>query len=309
MAFKSFTAAACALTALSGLAHAQEFSGAATLGYGHTSISNGGGDANGFTLDGTGTLAFGNGLFLGMDGSFATVDPDGPANDIDTTDLGLDLTYQAASGLTVGGYLDYADIDINLPGGLAADASVTSYGVKGGYTTASFGAEAHVGLSETSPSLPSGVDWTDYGLNLRYRPSERTQIGGHWVNTHLSGPGGSTDITSLGLGASHGFGMGWSAFAGLNWLDLDAANSDVTTFGLGVGYDLSQVTSVPAQLSLELARSNLDTPAGDAHADTIRLGVTLPLGDRGTSAPLNSVSRGVIAPRHNAISTLVDTSF
>lgn len=293
-----------------GVGLAQEFSGAATLGYGNASVSDGGGDITTFTLDGAGFVDFQNGFELGFNGSFKSADADGPGNDLDGTDLGLDLSSRLPSGFMLGGYVDFIDLDVSLPGGgFTANADVTSYGLKTGYVTDQIEAEFHIGLSETSPSLPSGVDWTDYGANLRYDISDRTSVGGHLLRTEISGPGGTGDVNSVGLGGEHGFGIGWTAFGGVNWIELDGANSDITTVGLGLGYDLATVTSLPAQLSLELARSNLDTGAGDADVDTVRLGVTIPLGGYKSGAPLNSVSRSTTKPRHNALSTLVDTTF
>ena len=288
---------------------AQEFSGAVTLGYGVTSISDGLGDATSPTLDGTGTVSFDNGLHLGFDGSFSHVDPDGAGGDEQIIDLGVSANYQFTSGATVGAYVDHIDFEVNnVFGGASADFGGTSYGLSAGYVSNVFGAEFHVGTTDTSPSLGGDVDWLDYGLNLRYAPSERTRLGGHWVQTEISTPVGDIELSSVGFGADHQFGMGWSAFGGVNWANLELLDTDLTTFGLGVGYDLSQVTAVPAQISLELARSNLDTPVGDAHADTMRFGVTIPLGRRKTSTPLNSLSRSMMAPRHNAISTLYGSS-
>lgn len=75
------------------------------------------------------------------------------------------------------------------------------------------------------------------------------------------------------------FSNGWSGFAGVNWFDVDNVNLDATTFGVGVGYDLKQVSQVPALVSLELARSDVSLGGTSADVDTIRLGVTFPLGN------------------------------
>jgi hypothetical protein len=119
-----------------------------------------------------------------------------------------------------------------------------------------------------------------------------------------------TNLTSIGIGASHDFGAGITGFGGINRVDFDAANLDTTSYGLGVGYDLSQISSVPGQVSLELARTNLDASiGGDVDVDTVRLGVTIPLGASRSQAPLNSLADSVMTPRHNALSTLFDNVF
>ncbi|QYX56715.1 hypothetical protein K1T73_17040 [Roseovarius sp. SCSIO 43702] len=309
MLFTRTVTLAAAGILVSGAGSAQEFSGAATLGYGHTSLSDGLGDANSYTLDGIGEVDFQNGFTIGMNGSLKKVDPDGSGNDTEAVDLGLELASRLPSGFMLGGYLDFINVDEDIGGGFATNADILSYGIKTGYVTDVLAAEFHIGLSETSPSLPSGVDWTDYGINLRYQATDRTEVGGHLLRSEISGPGGTGNIDSIGLSGSHGFGSGWTTFGGVNWADADGAGGDVTTFGVGVGYDLSRVAAVPAQLSLELARSNIETGAGDVDADTVRLGLTMPLGGGKTGAPLNSVSHATMKPRHNALSTLIDTTY
>ncbi|QFT93100.1 hypothetical protein FIU86_09610 [Roseovarius sp. THAF9] len=283
---------------------AQEFRGVGTLGYAHSSVSNGGGDISSFTLDGAGSVSFDSGVHLGFDGTIAKIDPDG-AGDLDTMDLGLTLNYQFNNGAVVGGYLDHASLD---PTG-AGSLDVTSYGLSGGYVTNQFGIELFLGESETSPSLPAGADWTDYGVNIRYAASEQFRVGGHYINSELSGGGGSVDIAAWGLGASYSFANGLSGFAGVNHLDISNVNADATTYGIGAGYSLDQVMSTSAMLSLELARTDVSLGAGSADVDTVRLGVTVPLVGANAEPPLNSVSRSVMSPRHNAVSTGLDAAF
>jgi hypothetical protein len=154
------------------------------------------------------------------------------------------------------------------------------------------------------------VDWVDYGVNLRYVVSPQARIGGHAMRSDISVPGGrDVEIDSYGIGGDYGFGNGWSGFGGLSYVELDAAGIDATTFGIGAGYDLKQISRVPAAVSLELSRTDLSQPGGGADVDTIRLSVTLPLGNRKNANPLNSVSRSAMSPRHNAVSTLLDAAF
>jgi hypothetical protein len=300
------TLLAVAISAVPGIVSAQEFQGVGTLGYGHSSISNGGGDVSSYTLEAAGSVSFDSGLHVGLDGRLARVDPDQITNDVDASDFGLKLNYQFKNGAVVGGYVDHANLDVS---GTALDVDVTSYGLSGGYVTDSFGAELFIGESETSPSLPGGVDWQDYGLKLRYVASERFRVGGHVIQSELSQGGADIDLTSWGVGGSYGFSNGWSGFAGVNWFDVDNVNLDATTFGVGVGYDLKQVSQVPALVSLELARSDVSLGGTSADVDTIRLGVTFPLGNANGTPPLNSVAHSAMSPRHNSVSTLVNTAF
>ena len=287
---------------------AQTFQGAATLGYGHSSVSDGGGDVSAPTLDAFGVVDFDNGLFLGLDGKFANIDPDAISGDLSLFDLGSTLTYQFTSGATVGAYLDYADTDLNTGLGFDLSGDATSYGIAGGYVAEGFGFEAWVGETETSPDL-DGVDWTDYGALFRYRASETAQFGAHYVRSELSGSGEKIDLSSFGIGGYYQFAQGWGTYAGISRQSLSDFDADTTTYGIGVDYDFRQTSEFPAQLSLELARTDLDVGGLSGDMDTVRVGLTFPLGKRTVATPLNSVARAAMAPRHNALTTLVDTAF
>lgn len=299
---------ACAVLALPGAGLAQDISGAATLGYAKSSIPNfAGGDEDTFTLDAAGDVDFRNGWNLGLDGSFAHINPD-DSGDANAVDLGLKLQYRNYGGAIFGGYVDYFDIDNN--GLLGLDADATSYGFTAGYGNALFQAEANIGWTDASVSgLGSTSDWMDYGVNVAYTPTAMTKIAGHWQLSDLDTRFGGTNFSSYGIAASHDFGSGFLGFGGITRVDFDAANVDATSFGFGLGYDLRQVSGLPALVSLELARTNVDTGFGDADADTVRLGLTLPFGNRASSAPLNSLADSIMTPRHNAISTLVDNAY
>jgi len=300
----AFMAAIAAAAFLPAAGQAQQAGGAVTLGYGHTDLSDGGGDLSSFTLDAAGNIAFNKNVNLGLYGSFVNADPDG-ADDITVGDVGAKLVYQFASGVIVGGYLDHATLDLDDIG----DLDATSFGGVTGYVAGDFGAEVFVGATETSPDLPSGVDWVDFGANVRYKVSPTARIGGHLMRSDISGSGEDVEIDTVGIGGDVAFGAGWAAFGGLNHSSVDLDDTDLTTFGIGVSYDLRHMTAIPGAVSVELARSHLDTSVGDADADTIRLGLTFPLGGQENSTPLNSVDRAVIAPRHNSLTTLLNAAF
>ncbi len=289
------------------IAGAQEFNGAATLGYGQSSISNGGGDFGTFTGDFTGTLSFDNGLHWGFDAKYYNADPDNISGDVSLWDLGTTLNYQFDNGGVLGGYLDYADFDSGL--GLNLSSDVTSYGISGGYVVENAGFEAWIGESETSPSLPNGTDWTDFGARFRYQASDSAVFGGHYVRSDVSGGGVNLDLYSVGLGGYYRFNSGWGTYAGLVHQSFSDLDLDYTTLGIGVDYNLLEISEIPGQVSLELARTDIDVGGASGDIDTLRFGLTFPLGGRTSSTPLNSVARAAMAPRHNALTTLEDTTF
>lgn len=306
MSMKSNVIMGAALAVMPLAVCAQDAGGAFTLGYGASSVSGPAGDLSTLSLDGVGNIALNNSFNIGFYGSFKNVDEDRTSNDLSASDFGLTLNYQFLNGVVVGGYLDYANLDF---GSFSRDLDATSYGGSLGYVNDTFGAEGFLGMTETSPDLAPGVDWVDYGLNLRYVVSPQARIGGHVMRSDVSGPGPDLEIDSYGIGGDYGFGNGWSGFGGLSYVDFNTGGIDATTFGVGVGYDLQQISRLPAAVSLELSRTDLSAPGANTDVDTLRLSVTLPLGNRPSTTPLNSVSRSAMAPRHNALSTLVDSAF
>ncbi|WP_162497381.1 hypothetical protein [Roseovarius dicentrarchi] len=306
MKIKSGGLALVTVLAAPGAGLAQDFSGAATLGYGYSSVSNVRPDVNTYTIDGAGTLDFMNGFSLDVDGSFHHANPDRGSN-MGVFDAGGVLNYNFGPGPVVGAYLEYASLDSN--GLLGRDINATSYGLTGGYEGPLLQAKLFYGGTDASTIIGAKSDWTDYGLNVAYTPTHSTTVAGHWMRSDIDAPAIETDATSYGVGAVHDFGYGFSGFGGISRLNFDALNIDATSYGLGIGYDFGQMAQVPAQLSLELARTTVDPVGRNTDIDSIRLGVTIPLGLRNGKAPLNSAANNAMSPRHNAVSTFYDNLY
>lgn len=288
---------ACALLTAPSAGLAQDFAGAATLGYAYSSVSNNQPSVNSYSLDGAGTFDFQGGFSLDVDGSLKHANMSRGSN-AGVFDLGGELNYRFLAGPVFGAYLEYANLDSN--GLLGRDIDAASYGLAGGYENDLIQAKLFFGGTDASSINGSSSNWTDYGVNVAYTPFETTKFAGYWMR---SDTGSSDKISSLGIGASHDFGAGFTGFGGISHMEFDAFNIDATAYGIGVGYDLSQLARLPAQLSLELARTTIDPVGRDTDIDTIRLGVTLPLGLRSGSAPLNSAAWKAMSPRHNALTT------
>lgn len=306
MKIRSGRLLACVLLAAPSAGLAQDFAGAATLGYGYSNVPNGLPNVNTYSLDGAGTLGFQNGFSLDVDGSIHHANPS-RGNNAGVFDVGGVLNYRFGVGPVIGAYLEYASLDSN--GLLGRDINATSYGLTGGYEGQLFQAKLFYGGTDASNIAGANSDWTDYGLNVAYTPTLNTTVAGHWMRSDIDSPLIETDATSFGIGAGHDFGNGFSGFGGITRLNFDAVNIDATSYGLGLGYDLNQITGVPAQVSLELARTMVDPVGRNTDVDTIRLGVTIPLGQRSGSAPLNSAASNAMSPRHNAVSTFYDNLY
>jgi len=289
-----------ALACVAGLpcaAAAADFSSVVALGYGHSSISNGGGDADVYSLELFNSVDFQNGFTLDFDVNYQKVDPDG-AGDADLFGLAAAGRYRFASGLTLGGYVEHDRLDIS---GLAVDLDATSYGLSAGYASDGMRVEAFYGMTETDPSLPGGTDVHDFGLLGSMKVADSVSLSGGVTRSRIDTPAGDADADRIQLGGSYGVTSDLSVFAGVSHLDVDVLNADATTYGLGLAFDMSNVASVPATVSLELARSDVSIPGGSGDMDTIRLGVSMPLGGKAKGMPANSVAGSIVRPRHSAI--------
>lgn len=304
--FSRNTLLACTLLAVPSAGLAQDFVGTTTLGYGYSSVSGSRPDVNAYSLDGAGTFDFRNGFSLDVDGSYKHANTKHGSN-AGVFDAGGELNYRFLAGPVVGAYLEYAHLDSN--GLLGRNMNATSYGVTGGMENDLLQAKLFFGGTDASSIRRSSSNWTDYGVNVAYTPTLSTTIAGHWMRSNIKTANEKSNVTSAGIGAEHDFGAGFVGFGGINHMNFAALDIKATSYGFGLGYDLAQVARVPAQLSLELARTKVDPIGASTDVDTIRLGVTIPLGAPNSGAPLNSNANSAMSPRHNGLSTFYDNMY
>lgn len=287
------------------LATAQELSGGVTLGFGDHSLSDFNQDLSTATLDGRMNLSFANGVTFGVSAGYIDVGLDGLPIGLDATFVGLEVGYQMSNGLSFGAYAEQLNAQVSF---LPIDLSLKSIGAKVGYTTGDLDFGMNIGRTSTSPDIGFfGIDIDNFGLSAKYRPMENLAIAGAFQRATLSNPM-DADIDLIGLAAAYGINDQFSVFGGVSRTSQDDLDLDVTTMGLGVGYnmDLGGVTST---LSLEVARTDLALMGGSTDLDTVRLGWTIPLGGKGTEAPLNSVADSIFNPRHGAVNTALTGAF
>lgn len=279
---------------------AQEISGAATFAYGAYSASDGFPDTSVLSLDGKVGVTYDNGLSFGATASSATADAEGVSEDISFNTFGLNGAFGFAEFWKAGAYFEYAEADID---GVGSD-SLDSYGLLLGYDSDIMAFEIFAGETDTDLLAGTGVDWTDVGATFAFNIDTAGAVGGHVLRSRFSSGGDDVDLTSIGLGGHYAFGNGLTGFAGVTRAEVDVLVGDVTTFGFGVGYDLTSTANFPAVVSLELARSTLDDGLDSYEEDSIRLGITLPFG-AAKGAPLNSVAANAMSPNRNALSTAI----
>ncbi|MGI3165509.1 hypothetical protein [Pseudooceanicola sp. 200-1SW] len=294
------------LSGLAGAAAAQiSFDGAVTLGYawgeGKGQLD-GAPDINAPTLDVAGTLSFGNGFDLGMGLTVGTLDIDGVSTDLDLSYVGLTPTYTFSNGAYVGVYAERTKLDLGF-----ADASATSFGLLGGYTTGAMDVSAFIGQTETDPDLPSGVDVTDWGVSGTYLVSEDLLVGGGLARSRLDMSGTEIDMDMLKIGAAYDY-NGFTVFGGGAFGSVEVV--DVTILGVGVAYDMSSMINMPLSASVEYTSNEIDMLGTDGGYDVWKFGLTFPLGDKsGPVVPQNSVAAGAFDPRSNSLLDAINTAF
>lgn len=299
---KTTLAAAC-LLALPIAANAQDISGGVTLGYGHSDVSNISQSLTQLTIDGRIKADLGNGISLGARLDTVKLDADGASQSINGTLFGVDGSYKLGNGVSLGLYAERAEIST---GGLSVTGN--SYGLTAGYATNGLTLDGYVGRTDNS-IFPSGVNMTTIGLGARYEAAPKLTLGGSVARTRLSGGGSSVDLTMFGIAAAYQLNDAFTVFGGASRLSLDVVNADLTNIGLGVSYDMASALNFPAVASLELERTNLGLGGGDGHLNTVRVGLTIPLGKSASKVPMNSVADSIFSPSHSVISSAVLSTF
>lgn len=303
---KLLTSSALALIASAGLVAAQDISGTATVGYGRTDVSDTSTDLDSITFDGNVAATFDNGLLLGARATAMNVSIDDEP-DLNASLLGASGGYRLGSGLRGGAYYERAHLGYDDFSGTA-----NSYGATVGYDFAAGTVEGFYGRSAGSDLEDLNVH--DYGVTGRYTAMNGLTFGGNLMRTNIALGGKDDDLDLVGLAAVYDVAPAWTVFGGLTHSSV--ADTDVTTFGLGASYDLSGMVAVPTIVSLELARTNFDGNdlgdedlVGNAHGNTVRLGVTFPFGQTGSKLPANSVAGAVMTPSHSAVTQTVLSAF
>ena len=286
---------------LPAMTQAAEWGGMVTLGFSKTDVSGTPVDVTTTTLDFNGVYDFQNGFSMGFDAGLAFGDISNGGPDVDLTYFALNGEYKLQNGVTFGGYFERGSVDDG--GVLIGNSSIRSYGLTVGYETDQLDTEVYFGKSETSPSLPAGVDIKDYGVRVGYQLSPQAFAVGALGRSEISGLGPKLDLDMIALGGGYAFSNQFSAYGGIQRVSVDVANLDATTFGLGVAYSPSAISNMPMVFSLELARTRLDAGGPTTDLDTIRLGVSLPLGKAGGDVPANSVVNNIAKGGHNVLTS------
>lgn len=278
------------------------FEGTLTLGYSSGKIKALGGsqdiDVPSLRMDST--ISLSDNFEFDLDLGARAVDPGLGPIELNVTEFSLSPRYTMANGLIVGAY--YEAVDFNLkPIGIGTGGD--SMGLTLGKDFGQWDIEAHLGVSDMDIlGLIGGVDIMDFGLRGNYRVNDKFTLGGHFIYTDIDVPapinGGS--IFSVGLGAEYMVRDNLALFGGLGrqWLSETILGTPIgahaNRYSFGAAYTFGgNGQMMPMTASLELVRTDLaltNPVNGSANYDEIRIGLTIPLGHKGQSLPLNSAA-------------------
>jgi hypothetical protein len=294
---KRTTLLALTLSAIPAAVQAQSITGGITLSY--TSQEADGLDQDTTGLDGRMKVAFDNGFSFGLQLGRSETSLEGTSAELEGEFYALDGNYRFANGMRVGAFTERLTIGVDL---VPTDVSLDTDGVLLGYEGNGFDVEAFVGT--TSVDLISFIDVDNYGITASYTGKPGLEVGGAFLRARLSSGGTSENIDFTGIAATYAFNTSYMVFGGFAKSDFFIGDS-LDSMGLGLGYDLGELAGFSSTVSLELARTDL----GGDDIDTVRFGLTVPLGKKGPMLPLNSVADSVLNPRHGAFNAGITAAF
>lgn len=319
------------LAALPSMSHAQgiQFDGAATLGYNFNTISGIPGTditLNGASLDFEGDLTFSEQFSLGLGFGFSSGDLEVGGTplsaNIDLLSLSVEPVYNFGNGGYVGAYYRMGDLDLALVGPITVGIDTSQYGIFGGYDFGQGHVEAFYGVSDIEPGalipVGLGVDVIDYGISGSYEISPQLDVYAALLRTDIDGSGGfSLPVTTFSIGADYAINDEFMVYGAVGRTNIGltdiGAPSDVLATGLTLGgsYDLSAAASMPLILSAEYSHTVIDGGALfggiEPTVDRFALGLTIPIGNNGSSMPLNSNTRTARGDYRSALSSVINS--
>ena len=286
-------------------ASAQTFTGGFTLGYGTGEVSinpplpSGSFDLNSLTIDGRIGIDLGNGWSVGGRVDRANIEQDLVPIDIAGNLMSVNAAYSFGGGAWVGLYAEDASISIDV---ISIDIGSTQYGIEGGYKGAGYAVSGFYGADDDISHMGFAASWTG---------TPKLTVGGSFTRTNIDAFGADIDVDYFGIAGTYDINDKLNVFAGIGQSSIDDFDGDMTTYGVGLGYDMSGFSKIPMVASIELARSEISAfGASDIiDLDTVRIGLTIPFGSAASKAPLNSVADSILNPSHSAISQTILMAF
>lgn len=285
---------------------AQDFSGEVTLGFSRSNYDTLPGlDVDALTFDGRFHVALAEGWSVGA--RYNSFDQDyGEEFGFFGNLMGFEVDYQINETFTVGAYMEHYGIGGKSgPYRISDVITMRSVGIEGHYTIDNLKIGAHFGATQPGGGMlaDANVDATDIGLSFNYDVNEKLLVGGSVVRTNFSQDDfADGHMTVSGIAAVYRATDEINMFGGLARISGNGTNFSDSTLSLGGTYDLSASMGMPLVASLELARTKSDMLAEGENIDSVRLGLTIPIGKGKVQAPLNSSVDAILNPTRTAYS-------
>lgn len=276
--------AAASLVALP-LAASAEITGGVGLSFGRISFEGSSDTLNNTRLDFDLNYNTGNAFGFAVNGSSSQLS-DG-ADDLTINSLGGEAFYGFGNGYRAGAYFGTLSVS-----DFVGD-NLSSYGLFFGTSGEGHSIDLSFGQLEADGDTANEVS-----LRGTYDLSQGTSLSGEFSRAWDDG----FNVNTFGIGAAHDLSEQASVFGGLNVLSFDDGSDRLTTFSLGLAYDLATISSFGATGWIELSRSSLNNTSDGINR--VAFGISMPLGDAGAGAPVGSRSGSIGRGNRSGYSSL-----
>jgi hypothetical protein len=292
--------------AASHAAQAQEFSSVFSLSYGESKFSNTSLHLNENSLKGRIRAQMGNGLSFGLQfGAENTSAGAGTSGSVKGQNTGVDVLYTLQNGTTLGAFAENTRFGEKNATLVSSDA----IGFMAGYAANGLSLKGFLG-SATLQNAPL-VDITAFGGTASYQVAQNLTLGANLSQHSISNNGKSNTVGTFGLGAVYHPTAVFGLHAGITSIDFGASGANMTEMGLGASYNVNAAGKGPILATIELVSNDYSASLNSYSFDTVRLGMTLPLGKaaKNVSVPINSAADRVFQPVRDVIGLTTQTSY
>ena len=276
--------AAASLVALP-LAASAEISGGVGLSFGRISFEGSSDTLNNTRLDFDLNYDSGSAFGFGLNGSTSRIS-EGP-DDLTINSLSGEAFYGFGNGHRAGAYFGTLSVSDLL------SENLKSYGLFFGTSGEGHTIDLAFGQLEANGDTANEV-----ALRGTYDLSQGTSLSGEFSRAWDDG----FNVNTFGIGAAHDLSEQASVFGGLNILSFDDGADRLTTFSIGLAYDLATISSFGATGWIELSRSNFSDSSDGINR--VAFGISMPLGDAGAGAPVGSRSGSIGRGNRSGYSSL-----
>lgn len=266
----------CLALAMAFPAVAQDYTGAVTLGWGKTTFEDSDVENTSLNLEGRIQIALGNGVTVGVKAGRESFARDGEQDGIQST-FGANVAYDLGNGAWAGLYVEGRGLGWQ---GDDWEYTLTTYGIEGGYSFA--------GIDFAGFIAPADHTNT-YGVSAKYA-ADTYLVASSFKTARTEGE--AEEVFGLaGTYQYNAFGL----FAGAEKLRDSRLDGKTVNWGVGASYTY-ETAVVPVIASIEYGAVEYGFNDYDYKDETVKIGVTFPLGGSKAVAPLNSVADSVINP-------------